>query len=76
MKHDDSRARRVKMGEQMAEWGRQWTLETDMIRCPFCHSVQTATHADRSFVHDPGCRGAGLGDQYPWRALAWILREL
>ncbi|MFF7709704.1 hypothetical protein [Pseudomonas sp. NPDC007930] len=76
MINDDNRARRLKMGEQMAEWGRQWALEADMVRCPFCHSVQTALHADRSFVHDPGCRGTALGEQYPWRALAWILRDL
>ena len=73
---DDNRARRLEMARQLAEWGRQWALEGDMVRCPLCHAVQLATQADRSFVHDPHCKGAQHADQYPWRALGWVLRDL
>lgn len=74
--NDERRAGHQRMAEELAEWGRQWRLEADMVRCPYCHSVQLATQADRAFLHDPGCAASSLVDQYPWRSLAWILRSL
>jgi len=74
--NDEGRAVHQRMGEELADWGRQWTLDADMIRCPYCHSMQLAIQADRSFMHDPACAASVLGEQYPWRTLAWILRSL
>lgn len=74
--NDENRAGHQRMADELAEWSRQWRLEADMVRCPYCHSVQIATQADRSFLHDPACAAGALGEQYPWRSLAWILRAL
>lgn len=67
--------RRQQMTQRMTEWGRLWVIESDLVRCPLCHAIQTVAEADRSFIHQSGCRNEDQ-EQYPWRALGRILSDL
>lgn len=71
--HPDPYAER---NETMQEWSRQWLLEGDIVRCPYCHNYQPLSRGHRVFVHQAGCKGAQFAEQYPWRWLAWNLRDL
>ncbi len=64
-----------KLRLKMTDWGALWVIDGEIVRCPRCHSIQSVSEADRSFIHQTGCRNEDQ-EQYPWRALGKILGDL
>ncbi|WP_460053138.1 hypothetical protein [Pseudomonas sp. H1_A05] len=72
----DRNAARYRRDESLNAWSLRWVLDSNMLLCAGCSVGQFARDAGQEFRHTAGCRLAGDLAQYPWHALAALLREL
>jgi hypothetical protein len=72
----DRNAARYRRDEDLSAWSRNWVLDDNMLLCAGCSVGQFARDAGEEFRHAAGCHLAGELAQYPWYALAALLREL